>query len=138
MGVNLLGVGIYVKNSPKAVELYCSAFGLELGYHVLNDDKTYFHSELLKNGENFCSVVEAREEKNTAHNPVELGCTFETRDELEHAFAILKNGGSVVLDICELPWSPCAAQVTDCFGVNWFLSMPQHRPPDDWTPADGV
>lgn len=36
-----LGVGIYVKDSPKAVEMYKSAFGLELGYHVLNDDNTY-------------------------------------------------------------------------------------------------
>ena len=59
----LLGVGIYVKNSPKAVELYKSAFGLELGYHVLNDDGTYYHSELTKDGEEFCSVVEAKDAK---------------------------------------------------------------------------
>lgn len=136
--MNLLGVGLYVKNSPKAIEMYRAAFGLELGYHVLNDDNTFFHSELLKDGEGFCSVVEAKEEKDTTHNPVELGYTFDTRDELERAFAILKDGGTVKLDICELPWSPCAAQVTDCFGVNWFLTMPQHRPAEDWTPADGA
>lgn len=41
-GKKLVGVGIYVKNSPKAVELYKEVFGLELGYHVLNDDNTYF------------------------------------------------------------------------------------------------
>lgn len=41
MNMNLLGVGIYVKNSPKAIEMYCSAFGLEIGYHVLNDNNTY-------------------------------------------------------------------------------------------------
>lgn len=97
-----------------------------------------FHSELFKDGEGFCSVVDAKEENDGTNNPVELGCTFETRDELEHAFEILKDGGTVTLDLCELPWSSCAAQVRDRFGVNWFLSMPQHRPPDDWTPADGV
>ncbi|MDE6607347.1 MAG: hypothetical protein K2K54_06300 [Lachnospiraceae bacterium] len=135
--MNFLGVGIYVKNSPKAIEMYCSAFGLEMGYHVLNDDNTYYHSDLLKDGNIFCSVVEAKEEKGAANNPVQFGCTFETRDELEHAFAILKDGGTVKLDICELPWSPCAAKVTDCFDVNWYLTMPQHRPADDWTPTDG-
>jgi len=31
-------VGLYVKNSVEAVELYKAVFGLELGYHVLNDD----------------------------------------------------------------------------------------------------
>ena len=32
----MIGVGIYVKNSPEAVALYQAAFGLTLGYHVLN------------------------------------------------------------------------------------------------------
>lgn len=134
--MNFLGVGIYVKNSPKAIEMYCSAFGLEIGYHVLNDDNTYYHSDLLKDGNSFCSVVEAKEEKSATNNPVQLGYTCKTRDELERAFAILKEGGTVKLDIYELPWSPCAAEVTDCFGVNWYLTMPQHRPADDWTPTD--
>ncbi|MGN1148182.1 MAG: VOC family protein [Lachnospiraceae bacterium] len=132
--MNLLGVGIYVKNSPKAVEMYQSAFGLELGYHVLNDDNTYYHSELMKDGHEFCSVVEAGEEKSTEKNPIQLCYTFETRDEFDHAFSVLKDGGIVEMDICELPWSPCAAVVTDCFGVNWYLTMPQYRPADDWTP----
>lgn len=41
MTLHLLGVGIYVKDSPKAVEMYKSAFYPELGYHALNDDSTY-------------------------------------------------------------------------------------------------
>lgn len=132
----MIGVGLYVNNSPKAVKLYMDAFGLELGYHVLNEDQTYYHSELLKDGQAFCSVVEAKETKHTNRNPVQLGCTFQTREELERAFSVLKDGGFVELDICELPWSPCAAIVTDCFGVNWFLTLAQHRPADDWTPGN--
>lgn len=100
----LLGVGIYVKNSPEAVGLYKSASGSELGYHVLNDDGTYFHFELTRNGESFCSVVEA---KSVVYDPI--GRTFETRGELEHAFSVLRDGGKVEMDIRELPWSPCAA-----------------------------
>lgn len=134
--MHLLGVGIYVKNSPKAVELYKSAFGLELGYHVLNADSTYFHSELMKDGQGFCSVVEAKDAEYPNYSPVELDYTFETREALEHAFSVLKAEGTVKLDICELPWSPCAAIVVDCFGVRWYLTLAQHKPADDWSPEN--
>ena len=97
----MIGIGIYVKNSPKAIELYQAAFGLEMGYHVLNKDGTYFHSELHR-----------------------------------RAFTLLAEGGRVELDICELPWSPCAAIVCDRYGVKWFLSLPQHKPADDWSPEE--
>ena len=132
----MIGIGIYVKDSPRAIALYQAAFGLELGYHVLNKDGTYFHSELNRNGEPFCSVVEAKQDTYTAHQPVELGVTFDARAELEHAFTLLSEGGHVELPICELPWSPCAAIVNDRFGVRWFLSLPQHKPADDWSPEE--
>lgn len=132
----MIGVGIYVKNSPEAIALYQAAFGLTLGYHVLNKDGTYFHSELLRRGEPFCSVVEARQNTCAHSHPIELGVDFDTRDELERAFALLSDSGRVDMEIGELPWSPCAAVVIDRFSVRWFLTMPQHKPADDWSPED--
>lgn len=132
----MIGIGIYVKNSPRAIALYQAAFDLELGYHILNSDGTYFHSELLRNGEPFCSVVEAKRDTYTDRHPIELGVDFAARDQLIHAFNLLSDGGSVEMEIGELPWSPCAAIVIDPFGVRWFLSLPQHRPEDDWSPED--
>jgi len=134
----MIGIGIYVKNSPRAIALYQEAFKLDLGYHVLNKDGTYFHSELSRNGEPFCSVVEAKQDTYTERHPIELGVTFDTREALERAFALLADGGYVELPICELPWSPCAAIVSDCFGVKWFLSLPQHKPADDWSPDENT
>lgn len=128
------GIGIYVKGSVEAAELYCEAFGLELGYHVLNKDGSYFHSELTKDGNGALSVVEA-EAPAPLGNPVELGYSFDSREGLEKAFTLLKEGGKVKMEPGELPWSPLAATVTDRFGVNWFLSLPQHRPPEDFNPA---
>lgn len=130
----MIGVGIYVKNSPRAIALYQAAFGLELGYHVLNSDGTYFHSELHRGGEPFCSVVEARQDTYAQRHPIELGVDFRTRAELERAFQLLADGGRVEMDIGELPWSPCAAIVIDPFGVRWFLSLPQHKPAEGWSP----
>ena len=132
----MIGIGIYVQGSPGAVALYQEAFGLELGYHVLNRDGTYFHSELLRDGQPFCSVVEAKQDTRTALHPIELGVEFTSRTELERAYALLADGGRVELGICELPWSPCAAIVVDRFSVRWFLSMPQHKPAEDWSPED--
>jgi len=132
----MIGIGIYVKDSPKAIALYRAAFGLELGYHVLNKDGTYFHSELSRDGEPFCSVVEAKENTYTERHPIELGVMFDTRAALEQAFLLLAEGGRIDMEIGELPWSPCAAIVTDCFGVRWFLSMPQHKPAEDWSPEE--
>lgn len=134
----MIGIGIYVKNSPKAIALYQSAFDLTLGYHVLNQNGTYFHSELLRHGEPFCCVVEAKSDTFSDRHPIELGVEFDTRDELEQAFTRLADGGRIDLDICELPWSPCAAIVIDQFGIRWFLSLPQHKPADDWSPEENA
>lgn len=126
----MIGIGLYLKDSLEAVELYREAFGLELGYHVMNPDgKGYFHSELSKNGEPQFCVVEAPE--HPAGNPVQLGVDFPNR---EQAFSLLKAGGTVKMEPRELPWSPWAAEVVDRFGVDWFLSLPQHLPPEDFTP----
>lgn len=127
-----LGVGLYVLHSVEAVELYMSAFGLELGYHVKNKDGSYFHSELTKDGQAFLSVVEA--ESPAGRNPVQLGVDFPTREALEKAFELLKAGGEVKMALCRLPWSPCAAEVVDRFGIDWFLTLPQQRPDDDFSP----
>ncbi len=131
----MIGIGLYLKDSLEAVELYREAFGLELGYHVMNTDgKGYFHSELMKNGEPQFCVVEAPE--HPAGNPVQLGVSFDSREELEKALSVLKVGGTFKMEPRELPWSPYAAEVVDRFGVDWFLSLPQRRPPEDFAPEN--
>ena len=132
-----LGIGIYAKNSKEAVDLYCNAFGLELGYHVLNKEGNYFHSELLKEGAPFLAVAEANEANlpngmNLSYdNPVEMGYTVTSEDEFFRIFSILKEEGKVITDVCSFPWSPLATVVMDKFGVRWYITLPQHRPTDE-------
>lgn len=132
----VLGVGISVNGSQEAVKLYQEVFDFRLGYHMLNKDGSFFHSELLDGDDPVCSVVEAGGPISKTGNPVELGYFFQTREEVDRAFALLKEGGQVFLEPQELPWSPWAACVTDRFGVRWFLSMPNHRPAEDFQPGD--
>lgn len=125
------GIGLYVKNSVKAVELYQNVFGLELGYYVKNPDGSFYHSELNKNGKGFLSVVEASKDK-ADESFVQLGYEFDTPEEVKRAFDLLKEGGKIDMPVGELPWSPCAASVYDKFGVWWYLSSSSHRPPENY------
>ncbi|EIV2905994.1 VOC family protein [Citrobacter braakii] len=124
--------GLSVKNSAEAVELYQKAFGVELGYHVKNPDGSYFHSELSKDGHGF-SVVEGQGEAAMEHT-VTLGVTLADESEVQKAYKHLAEGGTIKESIGPLPWSPCAVTVIDRFGVLWYITAPQHRPPDDYDP----
>ncbi len=132
-----IGIGIYTKNSKEAASLYCTAFGLELGYHVLNEDGNYFHSELLKDGEPFLAVAEANDANlpngmNLSYdNPVEMVYTVQSKDEFYRISSILKEDGKVITDVCSFPWSPLATVVMDKYGVRWYITLPQHRPTDE-------
>lgn len=128
-----IGTGLYVKNSMGAVELYKEAFGLELGYHVKNPDGTYFHSELYKDGQEILSVVESSNNY-IEENIVQLGMSFDSEAAVERAYALLSEGGTIKTPLGPLPWSPCAADVIDRFGVWWYITAPQHYPPEDYDP----
>jgi PhnB protein len=124
-------IGVYVKNSVEAVELYQQVFGLELGYHVKNPDGSFYHSELLRNGECFLSVVEAAKD-NAGDRLVQLGYEFNSSEEVKRAYDLLKEDGIIDIPIGELPWSPCAASIVDRFGISWYLSSASHKPAEDY------
>lgn len=128
-----IGMGINVKNSAEAVELYIKAFGLSLGYHVKNEDGSYFHSELYKGDEQMLCVVEGNGSNN--ESIIQLGVELDSPEEVTRVFnAFCEDGARVDMPICELPWSPCAASVVDRFGVWWYFSSLSHKPDDSFDP----
>lgn len=129
------GIGLYVKNSAEAVELYKEAFGLELGYHVKNADGSYYHSELYRDGEEVLSVVESKDSDHF-DNVVQVGIILDNEAEVRKAFGLLSDGGTVQMPVAELPWSPCAAVLRDRFGVWWYISVLQHRPDESFDPSE--
>lgn len=126
-----LGIGLYVKNSIEAVELYKEAFGLELGYHVKNPDGSYYHSELCKDGQEILSVVE-QATNSMKEKIVQVSLELDSAEEVKRAYERLSEGGNIDLPIGPLPWSPCAASVIDRFGVWWYISSNSHYPPEDY------
>ncbi len=148
-----IGSQVYVKSSAEAVGLYQKAFGLTLGYHVKNDDGSFFHAELLSDDEFFLAVSEASTDSPDGFTPpaqyeellnavdeaagvrpagnippMQFGVEFKDESGVLNAFELLKPGATITLPVGRLPWSDCCAGLVDKFGVSWYLSVPQHKP----------
>ena len=122
---------VYVKGSAEAVELYKEAFGAVLDYHVLNDDGSFFHATLFVDGEYLLAVSESAQGGTIGSVPSMQFCVeFREESDVLHAFEVLKPGANITLPIGRLPWSDYCASLVDKFGVNWYLTIPQHKPED--------
>jgi len=123
---------LFVESVDEAFNFYKSALGMESiphhGYDILS-----------LNGEHFYNIFEAtaEEHKMLAQTTVKsrhrlyANVELSTEDEVRHAVNALTTGGGRVLDAPRpLPWSPCAADVVDKYGVKWFISLPMLAPPE--------
>lgn len=122
---------VYVKNSIEAAKTYCEAFGAEITLEMKNSSGTeYEHCELSVDGEGFLAVAEARNPCDVAFvhkmkwetmtfNVFEMG----TEERVRHALEVLRDGGAVLEEIHELPWSRCCATVIDKYGVCWWIAI---------------
>jgi len=129
-----LGATLYVKNSVEAVAFYMDAFGMTLGYHAKYDDGTFLHAELQKDEVSVFAVSENKDEEIVAamlaarQPSMSLGINLDNEAELIHAYQVLAEGGHILRELGELPWSPCSADVVDRYGVCWYIYVSQHRP----------
>jgi PhnB protein len=129
-----LGATLYVKNSTDAVTFYCDAFGMNTGYNARNDDGTYLHAELEKNGQSVFAVSESDEGSITqamlssGKPTMSLGVNLKNNEELRHAYERLSERGHILRPLGELPWSPLSADVVDKYGVCWYIYVSQHKP----------
>jgi PhnB protein len=128
------GATLYVKNSVEALEFYLDAFGMGLGYNAKNDDGTFLHAELEKDGQSVFAVSESNEPDivkamlATERPTMSYGISLGNEDELKHAYKMLAEGGHVLRELGSLPWSPCSADVVDKYGIYWYIYVSQHRP----------
>ena len=130
----ILGGVLYLRNSVEAVNYYMKAFNMTLGYNVKNQDGSYLHAELLKDGNSIFAVGESPDDEiakvmlNTKCPTMCYGINFDNDEELNFAYSVLCDGGHVLRPLGPLPWSPCSADVVDKYGVYWYIYVSQHRP----------
>lgn len=128
-----IGMTLYIKNTVEAVEFYKNAFGLSLGYHEKFPDGTYMHAELQKDGKNVFAVSESPNDELVAamHDlakkkispTTSCGIHFDTEDEINKAYSMLRMEGVVRRPLGPLPWSICSADILDKYGVYWYIYM---------------
>ena len=121
---------LFVENIKEAFDFYINALGMKAvprhGYEILS-----------LNGEHFYNIFEAPADK----HDILAQTTFESRhrlyanielateDKVRHAVDVLTAGGGKIIDSPRpLPWSPCAADIMDKYGVKWFISLPMSAP----------
>lgn len=118
----------YVKGSGAAVELYREAFGAEVVSAYVNDDGTYYHSELDVYGQ-ILSVSEARGvyfgagEAGTTGSTMQFCLHFAPGEEAEvqRAYGALKAGADILMPLGPCDYSPLMADLVDRFGVRWCI-----------------
>ena len=122
---------VYVMDSIEAANTYCRAFGADITAEMKNSSETaYEHCVLSVNGEDILALAEAKKPydvevihkmklETMTFNAFELGST----DSVMTAFDVLSNGGVVLEEIHELPWSTCCATVIDKYGVCGWISI---------------
>jgi len=124
---------LYIKNTAEAVAFYQNAFGLTLGYHVQNPDRSMMHAELCRDGREIFAVSESSNDAlvklmlasnlKDARPTMSLGITFDSAEEVKTAYQILSLSGTVLFPLGSLPWSSCCAEVVDKYGVCWYLTV---------------
>ncbi len=127
-----VGLQAYVKGSREAVAFYQKAFGVTLGYNVLNDDGSYMHAELYLDGQLLIAISESGSDVGTecmkkfssSDYPTMNFCiNFENEAAVKRAYDVLTESGNILIPLGALPWSSCCANVIDKYGIFWYISV---------------
>ena len=114
---------VYVKGSAEAVELYQKAFNTTLGYNVVHEDGTFYHSELNVYGQ-IISVAERTDDADgITGNTMQFCLQFskEETDLLKKAYDILTDNAKILFPLGPCDFTTHLADFIDKFGVRWCL-----------------
>ena len=114
---------IYVKGSPEAVELYQKAFNTTLGYHVKQEDGTFYHSELNVYGQIISVAEKTDNDDSITGNTMQFCLQFsrEEEDLLKKAYDILSDNAKILFPLGPCDYTDHMADLIDKFGVRWCL-----------------
>jgi uncharacterized glyoxalase superfamily protein PhnB len=120
---------VYVRGSIEAAEIYCRAFGAEIGFNVKDEiTNEYQHCELMVDGQLFMALSEAPQDCDTgkkdkwqtmAFNVYEMG----SEGAVRQAYDVLKEKGTVIDTLGPCDWNPCCSNLIDRFGVFWWIAQ---------------
>ena len=108
--------------SEEAIAQYVKAFDaeveLKIPYPEEENKKGIRHAEILIHGQRIMLNDEN-------YGTPDLIVIYDNKEDLMHAYEIMKVGGEVTAPMIETDYSPCVVGLTDRFGVKWGLMVGQ-------------
>lgn len=120
-------------NAEELIEHYKSAFSADkveimrygdLPEYAENDDlkDQVMHAEIVINGGIFYVSDIMLGYSVEAGNAIDVNINFDSVEQLEEAYNILKTGGQVVNELADTFWNARYGQIKDKFGNGWGLN----------------
>lgn len=81
------------------------------------------HASFTLNGQQFMCIDSYVKHKFTFTPAISLYVSCDTSEEIEHLFAQLSEGGSVLMPLSSYPFSEKFGWLVDKFGVSWQLTL---------------
>ena len=104
--------------------MYQKAFNLQIDWQG-KDEKTglIYHTE-AHIGTQRLRLSDSGTERDTIQaDSLFLAVVFDTVEEVEKAFDILKDGGTVIQNPHKPDFATCMSELKDKFGFKWFLMV---------------
>lgn len=122
-----------------AIKLYQEAFRAEITSLIRNGDATWeeshkdmsdaekeyvHHAEMYIGNQRImlCDNVSVPFQPSAS---LSLTITLETKEEVLHAFDIMKEGGRIIYPLQSTPYSSCYVSLFDKFGFRWVIMTEQ-------------
>ena len=133
-------ISTYVNGVREAVELYKKAFDAKLTYVMPSDDGDEYHVDLDIYGLHV-AMAEAKYVLKFYDKPTEEGIKIFSQTEriagntmqiclyydkgdtskIKHAYEVLREGSTVIIELGPALGSPCMVDFIDKFGIRWVL-----------------
>jgi len=108
----------------EAIALYKKAFNLVVDWQGKDDQTNLIYHTEARIGEQRIRLSDGgTEQEKIQADSLFLALVFDTVAEVERAFDILKEGGTVIQAPHKPVFATCMSELKDKFGFKWFLMV---------------
>ena len=121
---------MFTGQAEEAMKLYTSLFKqseiLNITRYGANEsgaEGTVQHATFSLNSQEFMCIDSSAVHAFTFTPSISLYVRCETEDEIDRVFAVLADGGQILMPLDQYPFSQKFGWLSDRFGVSWQLSL---------------
>ncbi len=108
----------------EAIELYKKAFHLEVDWQGKDEETNLiYHTEARIGKQRIRLSDGGKEREGIQADSLFLAVVFDTVEEVENVFDILKDGGTIIESPHKPEFATCMCELKDKFGFKWFLMV---------------